>query len=424
VTKLRSRRQGEPAPSPRDPYSYPAPNRFQLGLVCAGGGVTGAIYEIGALAAIEDRLENASLNDFDCFVGVSAGSYIGALLANGITPGLLYRNVTRGSKSGTALDELGLFHLNYSEIAARLVAAPITIAEAAWEFYKNRRETTFTDLVQSLGEILPSGVFQNEGLGRWMSRWFDHPDRTDDFRKLNRSLRIVAVELDNGETTAFGGPGNDDVPISKAVQASCAVPGLYRPVNIKGREYIDGGVRKTAHISLALRARCGFVICINPIVPFRITRPEKRPLLNGDMGALASRGMPSILDQVFRVTLHSRMRYGIARYRREHPESDIVVFEPRPDELPRFMSNIMRTSGRVRIAEYAYRTTMQTIDNDYPRLARVFARHGLKLRRVAPEVSRTMKGADTHERRLASDAPTRLAANLETLEDDLQRALG
>ena len=59
------------------------PDPEKLGLVCAGGGVTGAIYEIGVLAALEDRLEGISLNDFDVFVGVSCGSYISALLANG-----------------------------------------------------------------------------------------------------------------------------------------------------------------------------------------------------------------------------------------------------------------------------------------------------------------------------------------------------
>ncbi|MEO6325045.1 MAG: patatin-like phospholipase family protein [Thermoanaerobaculia bacterium] len=397
---------------------FPSPIRSRLGLVCAGGGVTGAVYEIGALAAIEDRLDHGSLTDFDVFVGVSCGSYITALLANGVTPGLLYRNVTRSSRSGTALDELALFRLNTGEIASRLAAAPMTIFDAAWHFYRNRRETTLTDLVQSLGGLLPSGLFQNEGLETWMAKWFDHPDRTDDFRKLNRSLRIVAVELDTGETKAFGGPGTDHVPISKAVRASCTMPGLYRPVKIDGVEYIDGGVRKTAHISLALQERCGLIICVNPIVPLRL-KSDRLPLKNGEQGTVSGRGLPSILDQVFRVTLHSRMKYGITRYEREAPDSDILVFEPKPEDLPRFMSNIMRTSGRVRIAEYAYQSTMKTIDDDFERISRIFARHGLKLRTAAPEGHESIRAA----RDLASDVgemtSSRLAASLRVLERNL-----
>ncbi len=420
LKKTTPRRPAKVRPDVVHPPAHLPAIRDRLGLVCAGGGVTGAIYEIGALAALEDRIEGTNITDFDMFVGVSAGSYISALLANGVTPGLLYRTVTRGTKSGTALDDLALFRLNTEEIARRVASAPRTIFEASWDFYKNRRETTLTDLVQSLGRLLPTGLFQNDGLREWMNSWLGQAGRTDDFRRLERILRIVAVELDTGEPKAFGAPGFDHVPISKAVQASCAIPGLYRPVLIDGKEYIDGGVRKTAHISLAIKERCGLVVCVNPIVPFHIPGSHE-PVLNGEQGVLARRGLPAILDQVFRVTLHSRMNYGMARYREDHPDVDIVVFEPRPQDLPRFMSNIMRTSTRVRIAEYGYRTTMAQIDADYPRLAKMFANHGLELLESAPKESLALRFAERLERKLEGDMPTRLAANLELLEHELDR---
>jgi predicted acylesterase/phospholipase RssA len=379
--------------------------------------VAGAIYEIGVLAALEERLEEVSLNDFDLFIGVSAGAYISALLANDIAPGVLYRNVTRAAGSRTDIDDLGLFRLNYEEILIRLVKAPITILDAAWDYYKNSRETTLTDLVASLATLLPSGVFTNEGLEEWLSHRFDHPGRTNDFRKLKKALRIVAVDVDTGDATTFGAPGLDAVPISKAVAASCAMPGLYKPVRIGGVDYIDGGVRKTAHLSLAFHERCGLTICINPIVPLRLLRQGELAGAIGRSG-LKQGGLATILDQVFRVTLHSRMSYGMSRYRREDPEADVLLFEPRAEDLPRFMRSIMRTSGRARIAEYAYQTTMQTIDADYPRLRRLFARHGLKLRPAsAVDGSRISRQADRTEEAV----PVRLRAQLETLERDLAR---
>ena len=399
------------------PRSFPTPVKGRLGLVCAGGGVTGAIYEIGALAAIEERLENRSLTDFDVFVGVSAGSYIGALVANGVNPSVLYRNVTRAAPWRTDLDDLALFRLNLGEIATRLASAPLTILDAAWDFYKNPRETTLTDVVGSLGQLLPSGVFENTGLEHWMKNLLKQTGRTDDFRTLKKTLRIVAVDLDTGETTTFGAPGQDHVPISKAVSASCALPGLYRPVRINGVDYIDGGVRKTAHLSLSLRERCGLTLCVNPIVPIRFSHKAGiLPRMHGEEGALRSRGLPTILDQVFRVTLHSRMNYGMARYRREDPEADILVFEPHPEDLPRFMHSIMRTSGRVLIAEYAYRSTMQALDADFRRFSRIFAKHGLKLRpacAVEPERCR-LEAARRH-----GPSSKRLAASLHALERDL-----
>jgi NTE family protein len=399
---------------------FPSPIRKRLGIVCAGGGVTGAIYEIGALAALEDRLENVSISDFDVFVGVSAGAYISALLANGVTPGVLFRNVTRSAKTRTDIDDLALFRLNIGEIATRLATAPFTVLDAAWDFYKNRHETTLTDLVQSLGQLLPSGMFQNDGLEAWLQKWLTQAGRTNDFRRLKKTLRLVAVDLDSGETTAFGCPGFDDVPISTAVAASCAIPGLYRPVQIDGVDYIDGGVRKTAHISLALRERCGLTICVNPLVPVRIKNPEgtlKRLGANG-AGPLRSRGLPTILDQVFRVTLHSRLRYGLTRYQREDPDADIVVFEPKPEDLPHFMRNIMRTSGRTRVAEYAYRSTMALLDLDFKRFQRLFAKHGLTLR---PACARDLSHVKAHADRTSDRITTRLSASLAALEADLER---
>jgi predicted acylesterase/phospholipase RssA len=327
--------------------------------------------------------------------------------------------VTRPPGPRTDIDDLGLFRLNYREILERLVKAPLTILNAGWDYYKNRHETQLTDLIQSLGELLPSGIFTTEGLGKWVENWLAEPGRTNDFRRLPRKLRIVAVDLDTGGTKVFGRPGGDHVPISKAVQASCAVPGLYCPVRIDEIDYVDGGVRKTAHISLALEERCGLVICVNPIVPVHLPPYQKVFHLSyGDHGVIASAGLPAILDQVFRVTLHSRMQYGISRYRRERPDADILLFEPRPEDLPRFMFNIMRTSGRSSIAQFAYRSTTASLDADYARLARLFGSHGLSLKPPVsqPEAKVSIEIPEVRERMPAS---RRLAASLEILEKRL-----
>jgi len=360
----------------------PRPLPQRRGLVCAGGGVTGAIYEIGVLAALEERLDGFSLTDCDVFVGVSAGAYVGSLVSSGVSPSILFRNATHPRASD--IDQLSLFRPNLREIASRLLAAPVTLVDSVRDFYRNREEMTLTDLVASFAALLPSGFFLLDGLEDWMEEWLSQPGRTNDFRAHRKKLRVVAVELDTGETCVFGEPGHDAVPISRAVAASCALPGFFRPVRIDGTDFVDGGVRKTAHISVALKERCGLVLCVNPIVPGRLRVPPGLLPTPGERGTLAARGLLPILDQVFRLSLHSRLQYGLARYRREHPDADIVVFEPRPEELPRLMRNIMRTSGRIRIAEYAYRSTLQRLDADFARLSRVFGRHGLGLRPATP----------------------------------------
>ena len=76
--------------------------------------------------------------------------------------------------------------------------------------------------------------------------------RTDDFRQLGKRFVVVAADLDSGQAVRFGEPGMDHVPISLAVAASSALPGLYSPVEIDGRHYVDGVLLKTLHASVAL----------------------------------------------------------------------------------------------------------------------------------------------------------------------------
>ena len=67
---------------------------------------------------------------------------------------------------------------------------------------------------------------------------------------------IVAAELDTGESVAFGAPGVDHVPISRAVQASSALPGLFPPVDIGGHFFVDGALRKTLLLVVLRKCLC------------------------------------------------------------------------------------------------------------------------------------------------------------------------
>lgn len=107
---------------------------------------------------------------------------------------------------------------------------------------------------------------------------FSRPGRTNDFRKLKCRLFLVATDLDSGESIAFGADGNDTVPISTAVQASAALPGLFPPVEINGRHYVDGALIKTLHASVALKDGADIVFCINPLVPFDADLAARRNL--------------------------------------------------------------------------------------------------------------------------------------------------
>jgi predicted acylesterase/phospholipase RssA len=231
-----------------------------------------------------------------------------------------------------------------------------------------------SDVAWSIFEMLPPGLMDSSGVRDFLHRLLRSRLRSDSFRGLPRQLLIVAVDIDRGEAVAFGQDGNADVPVSQAVQASIALPGLYRPVRIGDRDYVDGGVRKTAHINLAIQHGADLVICINPIVPF-LNDTADGPL----QGHLSNRGVTWVLDQTLRIMLHGRMELGLQRYASEHPEVDILVIEPTRDDMRMFSYNIMRYSARRLVAEHGYRTTLDFFRRDFARYKKLFARHGIRM---------------------------------------------
>ncbi|NJN48169.1 MAG: hypothetical protein HC808_18710 [Candidatus Competibacteraceae bacterium] len=184
---------------------------------------------------------------------------------------------------------------------------------------------------------------------------FNYPGRSNDFRELAHKLFVVAVDLNTSESVIFGADGYEHVPISKAVQASSALPGLYPPVAIDGHYYVDGALRKTLHASAALDAGANLVLCINPLVPFDANfavdehgnpKPGVHNLVEG--------GLPVVLSQTFRTIIHSRMQVGMANYKSQYPQADIVLFEPNLDDSKMFFTNVFSFSNRNRVCEHAY----------------------------------------------------------------------
>jgi NTE family protein len=345
-----------------------------VALVCAGGGITGAVHEIGCLQALEELLDR-SLLDFDLYVGVSGGSLVAALLAAGISPSEMYEEVTAEKAGPFGVTPSALFGLGLREVARRWRRLPSLVGEigrAAW------RDGPTWEASLSLLELLPSGLFDNSGLRDYVARLLASRGRSDSFEAL-RELYVVAVDVDEGEAIAFGEPGRRKVPVSQAIQASAALPGLFRPVRIEGRDYVDGAVKKTAHINLAIQHGADLVVCVNPIVPL------KNDLGVGPLpGHLADKGIAYVLDQALRVMLHGRMQYGMERYRSEHPEVEVLLVEPTRDDLRLFRYHLMRYGPRRAVAESAYRGVHEHFRSNQASYRRRLARHGIGLRAPSP----------------------------------------
>jgi NTE family protein len=354
----------------------------RVGLALAGGGPEGAVYEIGVLRALDEALEGLDFNRLPVYVGVSAGAFVAANLANGLTTAQNIRAIFKPDPRDHPFHPGTFFKPALAELVRRGSQVPRLIVEALVDFAERPYDQTLLESLLRLSQALPVGLFDNEPIHQYLHRIYTIKGRTDDFRELAARLIIVATDLDSGVAVRFGEPGRDHVPISRAVQASAALPGLYSPVRIDGRQYVDGVLLKTMHASVALESGADLVLCVNPLVPVDILAGRAE---NGLPATLTELGLPFVLSQTFRTLIHSRLAVGIAAYAPRFPEQDLVLIEPQPDDYGMFFTNIFSFAQRKEVCEYAYRATRRDLLRRYDELAPVFSRHGLRLRREVLE---------------------------------------
>lgn len=371
----------------------------RIGLALAGGGPLGAIYEVGALCALEEAIDGLDFTACDGYIGVSAGGFIAAGLANGMTPRQLCAAFIENSADAPdRFDPAELLQPAWSELGQRLRLLPGLMADAAREVLLEGRSRL--GALERLGRVLPTGLLSSERFGEALTRVLTQPGRSNDFRRLRRPLALVATDLDSGEAVPFGAPGWDDVPISRAVQASAALPGLFPPVQIGGRHYVDGALKKTLHASVLLDRGLDLLICLNPLVPYasdrrstaredrsrrarglarKLGRPAGRAL-QPHIHRLVDGGLPLVLSQTFRSLIHSRLELGLRGYELSHPQTDIVLVEPNPRDAEFFLANTFSYRQRRHLAEHAYQVTRALLRERAATLGPRFARAGLTLR--------------------------------------------
>jgi NTE family protein len=389
-----------------------SPARSPVGLALAGGGPFGAIYEIGALMALEDSLEGIDLNALHCYVGVSAGSFLAAALANGNRVEAIYRMFIEEGQGQGALTPGIFMRPAFREYGRRARILPGLLARSAWRYFTRPFSAGSLEAFTALGRAIPTGIFDNEAIHEYLEEVFTQPGQTNDFRKLRRRLFLVATDLDSGRVVSFGRPGRDDVPISKAVQASSALPGLFPPVEIGGHHFVDGALKKTLHASEALDAGARLVICINPIVPFDARLEASRKGVA--RSKLVEGGLPVVLSQTFRAVIHSRMAVGMSKYESQYRDADVVLFQPDNDDATIFFTNIFSYATRRQVCEHAYQRTRADLLQRRDELQPILARHGIRMR--------TERLAQP-QRRLAAGAHARPGGRLTLVADNLRDAL-
>ncbi|MGD2114363.1 MAG: patatin-like phospholipase family protein [Acidobacteriota bacterium] len=355
------------------------PTGSRVGLALAGGGPQGAVYEIGALRALDEVLEGVDFNRLHVYVGVSAGSFIASTLVNGIDTAQLCRAIVSHEPGEHPFTPETFLTPSGMEWLRRSASVPRHFLEGLFDYLRHPLDNSLAGSLTRMGRALPVGVCESQPIHDYLERVFEKEGRTNDFRELDTRLYVVATDLDSGKAVRFGEKGLDHVPLAKAVQASVALPGLYPPVEIEGRFYVDGVLKKTLHASVALDAGADLLLCVNPIVPVDTVRAVERGVMR--RGKLIDRGLPSVLSQTFRTLINSRLEVGLRAYEERYAGRDWVLFQPRRDDYRMFFTNIFSFQQRVAVCEHAYRQTRHDLRERYRDLAPLLERHGVTIRK-------------------------------------------
>ena len=374
---MAARGVGQPGSSDR--RRRPRPDKTAL--VLGGGGFTGGVYEIGALRALDLLVTNSSINQFDVYVGTSAGSFIAALCANGVSPEEMMRVVSRQGKPPFKDINLNdLLRPNVVEFARKGALLPLRAASLARNMVGQWGAVSLMDIFLGLAEGLPSGAYTGTGIENYLHGVLSEPGRTDDFRKLACELYITATDLDTCERVVFGVDGSDEVPISTAVRASGALPMVYAPVRVKDRELIDGGIVSTTNLDIAVEAGAKFVVVINPIVPFvNDFATTVRTLRGTRRRRVSDMGFPQIGYQAFKLVAHQRLHELAKGWEQRYPGVDIVLIEPEPTDELMFQTSMMNFASRVEIARHGFESVTEHLAGEYEHYEEVCKRHGIEI---------------------------------------------
>lgn len=223
-------------------------------LVLGGGGLLGEAWMLSVLAGIEEA-HGVDLRDSGRFVGTSAGSIVAATLAAGRTPrsrlgqALSSSTADAPEERPAAPGALASAALRLGRSASVLVA-PIALSSTAWGGAMLRRV--------ALGRV-PRGRRSLRGLAGEVDRSGVGWGR----------LLISAVELESGRRVMFGAEGAPAASVGTAVEASCAIPGVFRPVEVDGRSYVDGGAWSPTNMDAVSVHRGARVVYLNPTASLR-----------------------------------------------------------------------------------------------------------------------------------------------------------
>jgi predicted acylesterase/phospholipase RssA len=351
-------------------------------LVLAGGGMTGAAYEIGALTAL-DRLFNTgfSVSDFDIYLGTSAGSILATLLANRVVPADIFQAIAGDKPYLFNWRREDIYRIDRRELVSNFRAVIANVLRILKTYRLHRWDLSLSEILHIFQEQLPAGLYSLDPLQDYLCRALRDAGLQDEFDRIDAELYIAAYNLDTLERVIFGIPPYRNLHVCRAIAASCAYPLFFRPYQIEGHHYVDGAVGRADHIDVAIDHGATLIVMINPRVP--IDNRDKDTCLPSlslnKCASISDLGATFAWEQAGRIENREKMKMALEIIRFKHPEVDIVLFEPSKAETLHFFQGPMSDEARKHIMiSGGHQTTLQ-LRASFDEYQTIFARHGIPI---------------------------------------------
>jgi len=334
----------------------------RTGIAFSGGGLEGFLFQIGCVYALERALDGKNgreLRDAGVYSGVSSGSIMAAMTAGGVPIAEVIKALYGKSDKLPPLSSKILFDVAGVDIAKR-----IGFESLSWSGLDPQK------WVNKIFRAFPTGFFKGEALKKYFKTAIEAFDFKDSFlANENLELYIGATDQDSFEHVTFGKPPWDDVSISDALRASCALPPFFMPTKLKNRWFVDGQITKSCNVELLIERGCQLVFIVDPLKPYGTLVPGSVDKLGGIYSTIQA--IKALVSTRFHVTLmHLTERY---------PDVDFIVFQP-DEECAELMSGSpMRYRIRTKLVKLAYEHTMRQLRERHQVYEAKLAKYGFKL---------------------------------------------
>jgi predicted acylesterase/phospholipase RssA len=335
----------------------------KVGISLSGGAMEGFLYQVGCCLALEFAMTGRSLYESNYFSGISSGSMVASAFAKNIPLIEIARTIHGKSMMIPEFKGSDLYDFAMIDILKRITRQSMRWSGLDLDKWRDK-----------VSRSVPTGLFRGERLRSYIQDSIAAFGGEDSFADLDGRLLLGATHQDSFNHVVLGLPPWNDITVSDAVRASCALPPFFTPTTLKGVNFIDGQISRTSHLDLLIGQGCNLVFIIDPMKPYAERIPEGVDALGGIY----------TLIQTVKTLVYTRSQTVFSHMTEKYPDVDFLVFQPYDDCAEAMSGMPMRYRISPKIVDLAFKGTLRRLRERHHVYKVKLAKYGFSL--ISPQL--------------------------------------